>query len=186
MYLSGAGAGMHAPPPGPTAKIVRVAITVVTVALVFASSFNAALGQRDIAILLALAAPLGVASWGFARNGLHEAAVVLLSTVLVVVITMILALSPLGVHDPAVIAYSGVLLFNALLLSRRAFLMMVGLTVLSATLVFSAELLGLTKSMLGDLMGWPALADFLLLNAVIGGLGRVVAEVLLASLGLSG
>lgn len=163
-------------------RIVRLAITSVTIALVFASTFNAILGQRDIAILFALGAPLGIAAWSFARAGMHEAAVVLLSCVLVTIITMTLALSPLGVHDHAVIGYAGVLLFNALVLSRRAFVMMALLALVSGGTVFLAEVFGHTNSLMGPLTKWPALVDFLLITLVIGFIGRASAEMLTGSL----
>jgi diguanylate cyclase (GGDEF)-like protein len=171
------------PPIGPMGRIVRIAVIVVTVALVFASTFNVLLGQRDIAVLFALAAPLGCSAWGFARAGQHEAAVVLLSSVLVAVVTLTLYLSPLGVHDHAVIAYAGVLLFNALLLSRKSFFFMAFATLVSATLVFVCEFMGLTNSRMGTLTGWPALVDFLLITAIVGFIGRTVAEILFGSLG---
>lgn len=168
--------------PNPKGRIVRLAITVVTIALVFASTMNAAAGHRDIAILFALGAPLGIASWSFARAGMHEAAVVLLSCVLVTIITLTLVLSPLGVHDHAVIGYSGILLFNALMLSRRAFVMMAGLALAAGGIAFAAELLGYTNSLMGPLTRWTALVDFLLITLVIGIVGRAAAEMLAGSL----
>jgi diguanylate cyclase (GGDEF)-like protein len=164
-------------------RIIRLAIMVVTVALVLASTVNAVLDHRDIAVLYALAAPLGISSWGFARAGQHEAAVVLLSSVLIAVVTLTLYLSPTGVHDHAVIAYAGVLLFNALLLSRRSFILMAVLALSGATAVFSLEVFGLTNSRMGSLTTWAALFDFILITGVIGVLGRVVAEIMYGSLG---
>jgi hypothetical protein len=64
-------------------------IVAVTVSFVVASSVQAAMGHRDLAILLALAAPLGISAWGFARGGHDEAAVVLLCGVLVTVASLI-------------------------------------------------------------------------------------------------
>ena len=171
------------PPQGPMGRIVRIAVIAVTAALVLASSFHAVIGNRDLSVLFALAAPVGLAGWGFARAGLHEAAVVLISLVMITVVTLALSISPLGVHDHAVIAYAGVLLFNALLLSRRRFVMMALLTIGAASLVFALEILGYTGSKLGRLTGWPALFDFLLISVLIGVLGRVVAEILFGSLG---
>ncbi|MEO5617643.1 MAG: hypothetical protein ABIS67_07710, partial [Candidatus Eisenbacteria bacterium] len=78
----------------PTTAIVRVAIIAVTLALFFGTSFNALLGHRDIAIMLALATPLGISAWGFAHAGHNEAAMALICCVLVTVVTMILVLSP--------------------------------------------------------------------------------------------
>jgi len=164
-------------------RIVRIAVMAVTVALVLGSTFNAVLGNRDIAIVFALAAPLGISSWGFARAGQHEAAVVLLSAVLVSVVSLVLYMSPLGIHDHAVIAYAGVLLFNALLLSRKWFIVMAAVTLMVASFVFVMEFNGLTNSRLGRLTGWPALFDFLLITTLVGVLGRIVAEILFGSLG---
>jgi diguanylate cyclase (GGDEF)-like protein len=171
------------PPIGPMGRIIRIAVIAVTLSLLLGSTFNVLLGHRDVAVLFALAAPLGVSAWGFARAGQHEAAVVLLSSVLVAVVTFTLYLSPTGVHDHAVIAYAGVLLFNALLLSRKSFFAMAAVTLISATAVFILEFLGLTDSRMGSLTGWPALFDFLLITSVVGFIGRTVAEILFGSLG---
>ena len=171
------------PPVGPMARIVRIAVIAVTIALVLGSTFNVMLGHRDIAVVFALAAPLGISAWGFARSGQHAAGVVLLSGVLVAVVTLTLFLSPLGIHDHAVIAYAGVLLFNALLLSRKAYIAMAALTLLAAVSVFVLEFLGLTHSRMGPLVHWHALADFLLITGLVGVMGRVVAEILFGSLG---
>src|SRR5579862_1209107 len=92
----------------PMTRIVRVAIIVVTLALFVDSTFNALLGRREIAVVLALATPLGISAWGFARAGHHEAAMVMLSCVLITVVTLILVLNPLGVHDVAITAYGGI------------------------------------------------------------------------------
>ncbi|QJR14863.1 GGDEF domain-containing protein [Usitatibacter palustris] len=169
------------PPVGPMGKLIRIAIATVTIALVFASSMNAALGLRDIAILYALGAPLGVSAWGFARVGHHEAAVVLLSLVLTTVTTLTLYMSPFGVHDVAVVTYSGVLLFNALLLSRPHFLSMAAIVLLVGTMVFVLDAMGLTESKLPG--SWKPLLDFVLITGVVGGLARTVAEILYGSLG---
>jgi hypothetical protein len=67
------------------AAIVRVAVVAITIALFAGSALNAVSGQRELAVVFALAAPLGISAWGFARGGHHEAAVVLLCTVLTVV-----------------------------------------------------------------------------------------------------
>ena len=83
----------------PMRMVARMAIVFATAGLVFFSTLNALLGYADVAIVLALGAPLGLASWGFARAGNDEAAIALLSFVLVVVITIILFLSSMGVHD---------------------------------------------------------------------------------------
>ena len=90
--------------------IVRVAIIAVTIALFLGSALNAFTGQRDLAVLFALAAPLGISAWGFARGGHHEAALVLLSGVLAIVATLVLILNPRGVQDVAVTAYGGIVL----------------------------------------------------------------------------
>lgn len=164
-------------------RIVRVAVITVTVALVVGSLFNILLGHRDIAVVFALAAPLGVSSWGFARAGQHEAAVVLLSAVLVAAVSLALYMAPMGAHDHAVIAYAGVILFNALLLSRPRFILMAGGTLAVATLVFILEFNGLTNSRPGLGAGWPALVEFLAITAILGVLGRMVAEILFGSIG---
>jgi diguanylate cyclase (GGDEF)-like protein len=163
--------------------IVRVAVIVVTIALFLATSFNAILGHRDIAIMLALATPLGISALGFARAGHNEAAIALLCCVLITVVTMILMLNPLGIHDMAITAYGGVVLVGALLLSRRAFVLIVGLVVFAATAAFAADLTGHSRSLISRVSGWPQYVDFLLIIAVFATLGRVSAEQLFGSLG---
>lgn len=167
----------------PIAAIVRVAVVTVTLALFFSSLFNAVLGFRDIAIILALATPLGLSAWGFSRAGQHEAAIVLLCCVLVVVVTLILVMNPLGVHDMAITAYGGVVLVGALLLSRRAFFAIVFLTIVAASLAFWAELLGFGRSRFSGLGGWPQYVDFLVITAVFAIIGRYASEHLLGTLG---
>src|SRR6202140_2055354 len=103
----------------PMTAIVRVAVIVVTLALFLGSSLNAIAGHRDLAVLFALATPLGISAWGFARAGHNEAALVLLCCVLITVVTLVLVLNPLGVNGVAVTACGGVMLFGALLLSRH-------------------------------------------------------------------
>src|SRR3954468_20533368 len=105
----------------PMTAIVRLAIVVVTVAFFLGSSLNAFTGQRDLAVVFALATPLGISAWGFARGGHNEAALVLLCAVLTVVTTLVLVLTPRGANAIAVTAYGGIILTGALLLSRRAF-----------------------------------------------------------------
>lgn len=179
---------MRRPPYDPTVSapmtaIVRVAVVVVTLTLFFSSSFNAILGNRDIAILLALAAPLGISAWGFARAGHNEPAMVLLCLVLVTVTTLTLYISPLGVHDVAVTAYGGVVLVGALLLSRRAFLGVVAVTLFAATCVFVLDLNGFSRSLILRYSHWSQLVNFLVMTTVFAVLGRVAAEELFGSLG---
>lgn len=179
---------MRRPPYDPTVSapmtaIVRVAVVVVTLALFFSSSFNAILGHRDIAVLLALATPLGISAWGFARAGHNEPAMVLLCLVLVTVTTLILVISPLGVHDVAVTAYGGVVLVGALLLTRRAFLGVVMVTLFAATCVFVLDLNGYSRSLILRYTHWSQLVNFLVMTTVFAVLGRVAAEELFGSLG---
>lgn len=163
--------------------IVRVAIIAVTVALFLNSSLNAMLGNRDVAVLSALAAPLGISSWGFARAGHHEAAIMLLSGVLLTVITLVLMLSPLGVHDVAVTAYGGIVLVAALLLARPKFLVITALTLIAAGAAFALDITGRTGSVLRHVSEWPQFATFLLFTVVFAVIGRVAAETLFGSLG---
>ena len=53
----------------PMRSIVRLAVIVVTLALFMGSSFHAMTGQRDLAIIFALATPLGISAWGFGPPG---------------------------------------------------------------------------------------------------------------------
>lgn len=167
----------------PIALIVRVAIVAVTLALFLNSSLNAMLGHRDVAVLSALAAPLGISSWGFARAGHHEAAIMLLSGVLLVVVTLVLMMSPLGVHDVAITAYGGIVLVASLLLSRRNFLAVTVLTMGAATGAFALDITGHSRSVVSQASAWSQLAVFLLLTSAFAVIGRVAAEALFGSLG---
>lgn len=162
--------------------IVRVAVVVVTLALFLGAMLNAMFGPRDVAVMLALATPLGISAWGFARAGHNEAAMALLCCVLVTVVTLILILTPLGFHDVAITAYSGVVLVGALLLSRRAFVAIAGLTVFAATTAFLFERLGHSRSLISEHTGWPQFVEFALIIGVFAILGRFAAEKLFGSL----
>ncbi|HEX3062677.1 MAG TPA: GGDEF domain-containing protein [Usitatibacter sp.] len=163
-------------------SIVRAAVVVVTIALFIGSTLNAMMGLRDLAIVFSLATPLGICAWGFARAGYNEAAVVLLCFVLIVVVTLVLVLSPLGIHDPALTAYGGVLLVGALLLSRRSFYTLATLTVLAASAAFVLELTGVTRPRVAG-EGWAGFVEFLAILVVFATLGRYSAEVLFGSVG---
>ena len=167
----------------PMMRIVRVAIIVVTVALFVDSTLNALLGRRDIAVLLALATPLGISAWGFARAGHHEAAMMLLSCVLVTVVTLILVLSPLGVRDVAITAYGGIVMVAALLLTRRNFYAIAVLTLAAAGAAFTLDITGHTHSEVTRHSSWAQFAGFLLVTGAFAVIGRVASEVLFGSLG---
>ena len=167
----------------PMTSIVRIAVIVVTLALFLGSTLNAVTGQRDLAVLFALATPLGISAWGFARAGHNEAAVVLLCCVLITVVTLVLVLNPLGVNNIAVTAYGGVMLFGALLLSRRAFYALAALTLVAASTAFVMDIQGLTRSQIGPHTGWPQFLEFLVITGVFAVLGRYGTEVLFGSLG---
>jgi diguanylate cyclase (GGDEF)-like protein len=164
-------------------RIVRVAIIVVTLALFVDSTFNALLGRREIAVVLALATPLGISAWGFARAGHHEAAMVMLSCVLITVVTLILVLNPLGVHDVAITAYGGIVLVAALLLSRPGFYGVTGLTLVAAAGAFALDITGHTHSEIARHSSWPQFATFLLVTCAFAVIGRVASEVLFGTLG---
>ena len=168
---------------GPMVRIVRIAVVVVTIALFIGATINAVLGQRELAVIFALAAPLGVSAWGFARSGHNEAAILLLCLVLTVLVTMVLMLNPLGVHDVAITAYGGIILFAALLLSRRAFYAVAGAIVLAASTAFIADLNGLTRSRITAHTDVAQFIEFLAIIGVFGFLGRVAVEIASGSLG---
>ncbi len=167
----------------PMSGIVRTAAIAVTIALFVASTFNALTGQRDMAILFALATPLGISALGFGRAGYNEAALMLLCGVLVVVVTMVLILSPFGVHDVLIMAYAGVVLMGALLLSRQHFFAMTALIVAAGSLAFVMENFGLTHSKVIQKPLWPALVQYVVMIVVFAGIGRYAAEVLFGRLG---
>ena len=173
----------HDPSSSPAmASIVRVAVVTVTIALFIGSTLNAMTGLRDLAIVFALATPLGICAWGFARAGYNEAALALLCCVLIVVVTLVLVLSPLGIHDPALTAYGGIVLVGALLLSRRAFYALGALAVVAASIAFVLELTGVTRPRIAG-EGWAGFAEFLVILVVFATLGRYSAEVLFGTVG---
>lgn len=164
-------------------KIVRIAIIAVTLALFLGSTLNAIAGQRDLAVLFALATPLGISAWGFARAGHNEPALVLLCCVLITVVTLVLVLNPLGAHDMAVTAYGGIILVGALLLSRKSFVAIALLTVFAASTAFVLDMIGLSRSQITRYTGWPQFVEFLMITSVFAILGRAGAEILFGSLG---
>lgn len=170
-------------PSDPMTAIVRLAIIVVTLALFLGSSLNAMTGQRDLAVLFALATPLGISAWGFARGGHNEAALVLLCTVLTVVATLVLILNPRGVHEVAITAYGGIILTGALLLSRRAFFLLAGLVMIAASTAFLIDIFGLSSYRVGMRSTWTQYVEFLVITGVFASLGRFSSEILMGSLG---
>jgi diguanylate cyclase (GGDEF)-like protein len=163
--------------------IVRVAIIAVTVALFLGSALNAVTLQRDLAVLFALATPLGISAWGFARGGHHEAALVLLCTVLTVVVTLVLILNPRGAHDVAITAYGGVILTGALLLSRRSFVALLLLILVAGSTAFAVDIFGWSGRRVGPASEWSQYAQFIVIIAVFAWLGRFSAETLMGGLG---
>jgi len=170
-------------PATPMTVIVRVAIVAVTLALFLQSTQHGMLGHRDIAVISALATPLGISAWSFARAGHHEAAIMFLSCVLITVVTLVLVLNPLGVHDVAITAYGGTVLIASLLLSRPNFLGITVLTVAAAAIAFLLEITGRTHSELAAHSDWAQFATFLMVTAVFALIGRVASEALFGSLG---
>ena len=167
----------------PMTSIVRVAVIAVTLALFLGSTLNAVVGQRDLAVIFALATPLGISAWGFARAGHNEPALVLLCCVLITVVTLVLILNPLGVHDVAITAYGGIILVGALLLSRKSFVALAIITVIAATTAFVIDLNGLSRSRISQFSGWPQFVEFLLITSVFAILGRAGAEILFGTVG---
>ena len=167
----------------PMTAIVRIAVIAVTIALFLGSTLNAVTGQRDLAVVFALATPLGISALGFARAGHNEPALVLLCCVLTTVVTMVLILSPFGVHDVAITAYGGIILVGALLLSRRAFYALAALTVIAASAAFVLDLNGLTNSVVSRYDSWKSFVEFLVIITVFAILGRRSAEILFGTLG---
>ena len=167
----------------PMKAIVRVAMIVVTLALFLGSTLNAVTGQRELAVIFALATPLGISAWGFARGGHHEAALVLLCSVLAIVATLVLVLNPRGVHEVAVTAYGGVVLTGALLLSRRTFVLLVILVLIAASSAFIIDIFGLSGRRIGPRTDWMQYLEFLVITGVFASLGRFSAEILMGSVG---
>jgi diguanylate cyclase (GGDEF)-like protein len=166
----------------PMRSIVRVAVIVVTLALFAGSSFHAVTGQRDLAILFALATPLGISAWGFARAGHDEAALVLLCTVMITLVTLVLIVSPLGVHDVLISAYGGIVTVGALLLTRKRFFALAGFTIFAASFAFVLDLTGLSRTRIPQLSSWTGLAEIVVIILVFALLGRYAAETLFGSL----
>jgi diguanylate cyclase (GGDEF)-like protein len=166
----------------PMKDIVRFAVIVVTLALFMGSSFHAMTGQRDLAILFALATPLGISAWGFARAGHNEAALVLLCGVMTTLVTLVLILSPLGAHDTVISAYGGIVAVGGLLLTRKRFYALAGFTIVAASFAFALDLAGLTRSRIGAFSSWTGMAEIVVIIVVFAVLGRYVAEKLFGSL----
>src|SRR4051812_46206545 len=171
------------PTQSPLTAIVRVAVIVVTIALFLGSTLNVMGGQRDLAVIFALATPLGISAWGFARGGHNEAALVLLCAVLTVVTTLVLVLNPRGANAIAVTAYGGIILTGALLLSRRAFYLLLGLVLIAASIAFVVDIFGLSSRRMGPHSDWAQYLEFLVITGVFASLGRFSAEALMGSLG---
>ncbi len=167
----------------PMTSIVRIAVIVVTLALFLGSTMNVLMGERDLAVLFALATPLGISAWGFARAGYNEPALVLLCCVLTTVVTLVLILNPLGVHDVAITAYGGIILVGALLLSRKAFVALAVITIVAASTAFVIDLMGLSRSQITRYTTWAQFAEFLVIIGVFAVMGRAGAEILFGSLG---
>jgi diguanylate cyclase (GGDEF)-like protein len=167
----------------PMTSIARIAIIAVTLALFLGSSLTALGGDRDLAVVFALATPLGISAWGFARAGHAEPALLLLSLVLIVVTTFVLVLSRFGAHDVALIAYGGIVLVGALLLSRRSFYWLTAVTLIAACGAFVADYQGLTRSAISQHAQIPQYVEFIVILAVFAVPGRYAAEVLFGSLG---
>ena len=168
---------------GPMASIVRLAVVVVTIALFAGATINSIFGQRELAVIFALAAPLGISAWGFARSGHNEPAILLLCMVLTVVATLVLILSPLGVHDVAITAYGGIMLFAALLLSRRAFFAVAAAIALAACVAFVSDFMGITRSRIVAFSDVAQFVEFLAIIGVFAFLGRGAVEIATGSLG---
>ena len=167
----------------PMTAIVRVAIIAVTIALFLQSTLHGMLGHRDIAVLSALAAPLGISAWAFARAGHNEAAIVFLSCVLLTVVTLVLVLSPLGVHDVAITAYGGIVLVASLLLSRRNFSLVTVLTLLAAATAFAIDLPGGPRVRPLHDRVWLQFIVFLVVTGVFATIARAASEMLFSRIG---
>jgi K+-sensing histidine kinase KdpD len=122
---------------------------------------------------------LGVSVW-LSWHGRLQLATMILLMAFVVLITWLLWKGN-GIHDIAVIAYPVVLIIASLVCDRRAYLVIAGLTILSAIFIIAAELTGFHPTIgytLTDpsdlillpvilaLVAWPMriLADHLMLN----------------------
>jgi len=167
----------------PMTAIARFAIIAVTIALFLGSTLTGLNGNRDLAVVFALATPLGISAWGFARAGHAEPALLLLSLALLAVTTFVLMLSPFGVHDVALIAYGGITLVGALLLSRRSFYWLTAVTIAVACAAFTADYLGMTRSTISRQLQVSQFVEFLVILAVFAVPGRFAAEVLFGTLG---
>jgi diguanylate cyclase (GGDEF)-like protein len=163
--------------------IVRVTIGAVTAGLFLLSTMHAMLGHRDIAVLCALAAPLGISAWGFARAGHDEPAIMLVSGVLLTVVTLVLMLNPLGVHDVSIVGYGGIILVAALLLSRHNFFALTAITLVAAATDFALDMTGHTQSVVSRSSEWSQLAIFVVLTGIFAVIARVASETLFGSLG---
>jgi diguanylate cyclase (GGDEF)-like protein len=172
------------PPEGsePMGRIVRIVLAAAALALLVSSVHNVIIGHRAIGTVLAIAAIVSMTGFAFARAGLHESAIALLSGILIVTITLVLLISDDGVHNPAILAYAGTILIVSLLLSRPVFAALAIAAIVAASGLVAFEIFGVSTNRMSKFSTWSTFTDTLLILTVTAVLSRLVAEALFASI----
>ncbi|MBN2393956.1 MAG: PAS domain S-box protein [Anaerolineae bacterium] len=91
--------------------------------------------------MLVAAPPIAATFW-LVRRGHVSTAVFMMATVLLVMITALSTLGQ-GIHDVANIAYPGILVVSSLILNRRAFMLLAGLTIAAICWLVLGAMFGL-------------------------------------------
>jgi diguanylate cyclase (GGDEF)-like protein len=167
--------------PEPMGRIVRIVLACAACALLIASVHNVIIGHRAIGTVLAIAAIVSMTGFAFARAGLQESAIALLSGILIVTVTLVLAISNDGTHNPGMLAYAGTILIISLLLSRKMFAALAIAAIAAATGMIVLEILGVLTNRMSAFSTWSTFTDTLLILAVTAVLSRLVAEGLFES-----
>ncbi len=168
--------------PEPMGRIVRIVLVSVAIALLVSSIHNVILGNRTIGTVLAIAAIISVTAFAFARAGLNESAIALLSGILIVTVTLALAISQDGVHNPAIMAYAGTIVIVSLLLSRPMFASLAIAAIVAACGLIVLEIFGVITNRLSKFTTWSTFTDTLVVLAASAVLSRLVAEALFESI----
>jgi diguanylate cyclase (GGDEF)-like protein len=119
-----------------------IEVQAISVLLLLASGFqNFLQGDRFVAALLGLAAGILVAAFYLSRRGACRYGTNLtLGTLTLLVTTLIW--SRQGIHDPALLAYPGILIFAAILGSARSFFLLLALMVGMSGMLVAASTTG--------------------------------------------
>jgi len=112
-------------------RIARIVQSIAVALLIaFAVNLPITLANHNWSATMALligTPPIMVALW-LSRRGYVSTAVFMMAVILLLIITLIATLTQ-GINDVTVLAYPGILVVSSLVLNRRVFMMLVGLTI---------------------------------------------------------